>query len=309
VLDSYPNQSVHVHGRGTIGRRLQLRLSRAIRLFDMQLRADGKSEHTRGAYLRDLRMFKSWLRGNPQASNISHDVISAYLGIGAFADKSTISLNRTKTALRMFFKFLADAGYIEGNPARLIKNGRTEPKIPGYLKPTEARRFLAAIPVSDGPVARRDGVMFALLLQTGIRLGGLASLTVEDVRFDEGTLRVSGKGGIRRLVYLTSKLRRTLRSYIAKANLTPADPLFPSRAGGPLGRRQVQLRFHHWLAKAGIERHLTVHSLRHTFAMNLYRQTGDIRLVQTALGHRHISTTEIYARVEDEALRRALEKL
>ena len=61
--------------------------------------------------------------------------------------------------------------------------------------------------------------------------------------------------------------------------------------------------------KAGIERHLTVHSTRHTFAMNLYRQSGDLRLVQTALGHRHISTTEIYARVEDKVLRRALEKL
>jgi integrase/recombinase XerC len=275
----------------------------------MQLRADGKSEHTRGAYLRDLRMFKYWLRADPPANRIGHEGISTYLASGAFADKSTISVNRTKTALRMFFKFLADAGYLETNPARLIKNARTEPTTPEYFKPAEARRFLAVIPTKDGPVARRDHVMFTLLLQTGIRLGGLVKLRVEDVRFDEGTLRVNGKGGIQRSVYLTSKLRRTLRSYIVKGNLGPDDPLFPSRGGGALGRRQVQIRFHHWLKKAGIKRHLTVHSTRHTFAMGLYRQTGDLRLVQTALGHRHISTTEIYARVEDKALRRALEKL
>ena len=134
-------------------------------------------------------------------------------------------------------------------------------------------------------------------------------MEVQDVRLGERILKVNGKGGAERSVYLTSKLRRVLKSYIAKMNLRPDDPLFPSRNGGSLGRRQVQLRFKHWLDRAGINRHLTVHSLRHTVAMNLYRQTGDLRLVQTALGHRHISTTEIYARVEDKALRRALEKM
>ena len=134
-------------------------------------------------------------------------------------------------------------------------------------------------------------------------------MRVRDVQFAERTLRVNGKGGIERSVYLPSKLRRVLKSYIAMMNLNADDALFPSRNGGALGRRQVQLRFHHWLKKAGIKRHLTVHSLRHTVAMNLYRESGDLRLVQTALGHRHISTTEIYARVEDKTLRRALEKL
>jgi integrase/recombinase XerC len=286
-----------------------MRLSTAIKRFDTQLRADGKSEHTRAAYLRDLMGFKAWLREDVDIRAITPTRLARYLASEDSAGKPAISLNRTKTALRMFFKFLTDAGHIEVNPARLIKNGRTEPKTPEYLKPSEAKRFLAAVPINDGAVARRDRVMFTLLLQTGIRLGGLVKLRVKRVRFDEGTLRVNGKGGVERSLYLTSKLRQTLRSYIAKGNLGPEDPLFPSRSGGPLGRRQIQLRLHHWLKKAGIKRHLTVHSLRHTFAMNLYRATGDLRLVQTALGHRHISTTEVYARVEDKALRRALESM
>jgi integrase/recombinase XerC len=286
-----------------------MRLSTAIRRFETQLRADGKSQHTRSAYVRDLGKFEDWLRTDPDVMSITSIKIAKYLATEALRGKPAISLNRTKTALRMFFKFLTDAGYLETNPARLIKNGRTEPKTPEYFKPAEARRFLAAIPTNDGPVARRDRVIFTLLFQTGIRLGGLVRLKVMDVKLAEKTMRVNGKGGMERSVYLTSKLRRVLKSYTAAMNLRPDDPLFLSRSGGPIGRRQIQLRFHHWLKKAGITHHLTVHSTRHTFATNLYRQSRDLRLVQTALGHRHISTTEIYAQVEDKTLRRALEKL
>ena len=151
--------------------------------------------------------------------------------------------------------------------------------------------------------------MFSLLLQTGIRLGAMVGIKVRDVRLGERVLKTNGKGGTEQSIYLNSTIRRVLKPYLRVASLSPDSPLFPSRNGGHLGRRQVQLRFKHWLDRAGIKRHLTVHSTRHSFALNLYRQTGDLRLVQTALGHRHISTTEIYARVEDKALRRALEKL
>lgn len=285
-----------------------MRLSTAIKRFGTQLRADGKSEHTRGAYLRDLAAFKEWVARDPGVEMITSNTIARYLTSQHLGHMRPISVNRTKTALRMFFQFLADAGCIETNPARLIKNGRTEPKMPGHLTCREVRKLLGAIPTNDGSVAKRDRVMFTLLFQTGIRLGALVQLKVRDVRLSEQTLRINGKGGTQQSVYLKSSLRRVLRSYLTKASRAPDDPLFPSRNGGPLGRRQVQLRFHHWLARAGIKRHLTVHSLRHTFAMNLYRNTGDLRLVQTALGHKHISTTEIYARVEDKALRKALEK-
>jgi len=286
-----------------------MRLSTAIGRFDTQLRADGKSEHTRTAYLRDLKRFKTWLGNDPDIGTINSNTLARYLASGGRRYQAAISINRTKTALRMFFKFLADAGYIKSNPARLIKNGRAQPKTPEHITATEARKLLAAIPMRDGFVAKRDRVMFSLLLQTGIRLGAAVGIKVSDVRLGERVLKVNAKGGTEQSIYLNSTIRRLLRSYLAGRSLNPGDPLFPSRNGGHLGRRQVQLRFKHWLDKAGIKRHLTVHSTRHAFALNLYRQTGDLRLVQTALGHRHVSTTEIYARVEDKALRRALENL
>jgi site-specific recombinase XerD len=240
-----------------------MRLSTAIRRFDTQMRADGKSEHTRGAYLRDLAGFKDWLSDDPDIVTITPDTLAGHLTSEVLTGKPAITLNRTKTALRMFFKFLADAGHIESNPARLIRNGRTEPKTPEHLTPQEVRRFLGSIPMRDGLIARRDRVMFQLLLSTGIRLGSLVQLKVRDVRLTEHTLKVNGKGGVEQSVYLKSTLRKALRSHIHVASLDPDDPLFPSCTGGHLGRRQVQLRFHHWLGKAGIKRHLTVHSTRH----------------------------------------------
>ncbi|MFH1311979.1 MAG: tyrosine-type recombinase/integrase [Candidatus Eisenbacteria bacterium] len=286
-----------------------MRLSTAIRRFDTQLRADGKSDHTRGSYLRNLQRFKGWLRTDKDVAAITPDTLAQYCASGQFTGRRTISINHTKSALRMFFSFLTDAGHIEINPARLIKNGRCGQKTPEHFTKQEIRNLLATIPPKDGPVARRDRVMFTLLLQTGIRLGSLVQLRVVDANLSRGAITIKAKGGTEQSVYVNSDLRRLLRSYIKRSGLSPESPLFPSRNGDHLSHRQVQLRFKHWLGEAGIKRHLTVHSLRHTFAMNLYRNTGDLRLVQTALGHKHVSTTEIYARVEDKALRRALEKL
>ena len=286
-----------------------MRLSNAIKRFDTQLRADGKSEHTRGAYLRDLHRFRTWLGGGQDIRAIKPKTLARYCASGSCSERRPISINHTKAALRMFFKFLRDAGYIRTNPARLIKNGRCPSKVPEHFTEAEARRFLRAIPSRNGPVAKRDQVTFTLLLHTGIRLGSLVGLKLSDVDLSSGIMTIRAKGNTEQTIYLNSSLRRLLRSYIKGTGLTGTAPLFPSRNGTHLSHRQVQLRFLHWLAMARVKRHLTVHSLRHTFAMNLYRRTGDLRLVQTALGHKHISTTEIYARVEDKALRRALEKL
>lgn len=286
-----------------------MRLSTAIQRFDTQLQADSKSEHTRGAYLRDLGKLRRWLHADPNISDISPDILARYLALAVPPTKPAISVNRTKTALRVFFQFLTDAGHLQANPARLIKNGRTEPKIPSHLTAAEARRLMSVVRAARGQAAERDRALLTFLLHTGTRLGSAIGLRVRDVNLSQRTAQINGKGGARQSIYLTSRVRRLLRSYIRVSGLAPDDPLFPSRSGGHLGGRQVQLRFKHWLDEAGIDRHLTVRSTRHTFAMNLYRATGDLRLVQTALGHRHISTTEIYARVEDKTLRRALERL
>jgi integrase/recombinase XerC len=105
---------------------------------------------------------------------------------------------------------------------------------------------------------------------------------------------------------LVAMLARHLGETATQGNTGPNTPVFASKSGRRLGARQIQLNFTLWLRVAGITRPFSIHSLRHTFATRLYRKTGDLYLVQRALGHRQITTTEVYARVSDDTLRQAI---
>jgi integrase/recombinase XerC len=283
-----------------------MKLSTAIKRFDTQLRADGKSERTRQAYLRDLAKLRCWPDADMNIASITPDTLAHFLADGNSESKSALTVNRTKTALRVFFRFLTDAGYLSENPARLIRSTPTDRKVPSYLSQDEAKRLLKAIPKSDDPIARRDHAMFSLLLGTGIRLGSLVALNLDDVNLAEGTVTIKAKGGREQTVFLNASLCRLINRYLRTHGAGDGIPLFSSRNGGRLGPRQVQLRLKHWIGVAGITKPLSVHCLRHSFATRLYSLSGDLHLVQRALGHRHITTTEIYVKVEDKALRKAL---
>jgi integrase/recombinase XerC len=218
--------------------------------------------------------------------------------------RAVVSLNRSKSALRSFFRFLTDAGHVKQNPARLVRSAPCHQKPPSCLSLDEARRLLATIRKDKTPLAERDHPMFSLMLSAGIRLGSVVGLNVGDVELAVGTIRVNGKGNVEQLVFLNGGLKRPLKKHIAGRHTT--EPLFLSARGKRIGPRQVQLRLKYWLKKAGISRRCTVHSLRHTFAQRLYVNTGDLRLVQRALGHRQVTTTEIYSHVVDQELRRAM---
>ena len=149
-----------------------------------------------------------------------------------------------------------------------------------------------------------------MLLGTGIRLGSLVGLNVGDVDLSAGTLRIHAKGGGEERVFLNPRLVGMLGGFLDESRSQgpcgPRSPLIRSQSGNRLGARAIQLKFARWVEEAGINRPVSVHSLRHTFATRLYERTGDLYLVQRALGHRQITTTEIYARVIDEALRHAM---
>jgi len=282
-----------------------MKLSIAIKRFDTQLRADGKSERTRQAYLRDLGKLRCWFDADTNIASIKPHTLARFLADGN-GDRAALTINRTKTALRVFFRFLTDAGYLSENPARLIRSTPTDRRVPGYLSVDEARKLLNTIAKSDSALATRDHAMFSLLLGTGIRLGSLVALNVDDVNLTEETVTIKAKGGREETVFLNARLCKLLARYIKPVTATDGAPLFRSRNGGRLGPRQVQLRLKYWLKAAGITKLLSVHCLRHSFATKLYSLSGDLRLVQRALGHRHITTTEIYVKVEDKALRKAL---
>ena len=290
-----------------------MKLSTAIRRFDCQLRADGKSPHTRQVYLRDLHLVAKWLRRDVSISTITPARLARFLTSRIFTyaasgkPKATISVNRSKSALRSFFRFLTDAGYLNANPARLVRSAPASQRPPRVLTQKETRALLATIKKHKTPIAMRDHLMFSLLLGTGIRLSSLVKLNVGDVDLASGTIRVNGKGNVEQLVFLNRGLERLLKNYLAP-RVDTTDPLFLSLRARRIGVRQVELRLAYWLELAGIKRRCSVHSLRHTFATQLYENTGDLRLVQVALGHRHITTTEIYARVNAATVAQAVRK-
>jgi len=142
------------------------------------------------------------------------------------------------------------------------------------------------------------------MLTTGIRLGSAIAMDIEDVDLDKGEIWLKHlKGDRQERVFLNQDICEHLRRYIGDCRV---GPLFQNRIGGRVSSRQVQKRFSMWLDRAGLSTKYTCHSMRHTFACNLYRKTSDIFLVKEALKHRSIVSTLVYAHTDDDRLRRFL---
>ena len=293
-----------------------MKLKAAISRFDRQLAADGRSVHTRAAYRRDLRALAGWLGGNPELVRVSPDDLARFLTSDkvlltpAGRARAAITINRTKSALRSFFAFCVQSGFLRENPARLIRSSPTAVKSPTTLTENEIGRLREVVGGNGSPLAHRDRLALELLLGTGIRLGSLVALNVGDADLRTGTLRIRLKGGTQGRVFLNPGLRRMMHRYLKEnapqGTCGPDTALFRASTDRRLGARQIQLRFAVLCRVAGIDRRVSIHSLRHTFATRLYEKTGDLHLVQRALGHRQITTTEVYARVSDQTLRRAV---
>lgn len=292
-------------------------IDQAISDFETRLRAQDRSELTISAYMRDLRCFAQALP-DVDIADITPGMIDA-----AFTDpivtnsdngkaKSTLTMYRLKAAVRSFFTWAAETGLTDANPTKSITSKRPSRKPPAFLTESEKRRLLKELHDRSNPLARRDRVIFELFLGTGIRIAELVNLNIDDIDLDGKHIRITGKGDIPQTKFLKSSLRTLLRAHLReRRRLTNSDctALFVSSRGTRLCSRQIAQRLAYWLRKAGIAKHITPHGLRHTFATHLYAASSDLLLVKRALGHREISTTEIYTHLCDNALEDAIERL
>lgn len=292
-------------------------LERSINDFAVRLRAQGRSEHTVSAYLRDIRCF---IRALPavDVNSIAPAMIDAALTNPSVAfsengsPKSAATMHRLKAVVRSFFAWASETGLSEVNPASHVTTKRLSRTPPKFLTEAEKRRLLKELHDRANPLARRDRVIFELFLGTGIRLAELVNLDIDDVDLDCKHIRITGKGGVPQVKFLKTSLRTIFRTYLKeRRKLTTGDcvAMFISSRGTRLCARQVEIRLTHWLTRAGIGKRISPHGLRHTFATHLYAATSDLLLVKRALIHRDISTTEIYTHLADEALEDALERL
>ena len=301
-------------------RTADLDLTGAIEAFCARLSAEGRSPATIAAYRRDLALVArvaGELAPGIVCRAVTAGLLDQVFSAGAVIEsergqRSAASLHRMKAAVRAFFAWAVEAGVVEDNPARSIRMHRLPRKLPVFLTTAEKKRLLKELKGRTDFSALRDRAMIEVLLGTGIRLGELAALDMDDIDLDAKHLRVRAKGNVPQVKFIKTDLRTLLRRYLAERRRhgrPEMEALFLSNRDGRLCQRQIANRIAHWLRKAGIEKELTPHGLRHTFATHLYGATNDLLVVQRALGHRDVSTTQIYTHLVDGQLEEALERL
>lgn len=290
---------------------VEMHLQEALQVFLVQLEADGRSLHTRRQYERHIRSLISWLTGigvEAVVSLLTPDLLARFLASDAAKlrirgdYKKATSLNALRTSIRCFCRHLCDAGTISSNPARMLRRARCASPPPRALHPDEEERLVAALSAGEGHVAERDRILVLVLLRCGLRIGSAIGLDVEDVDLQHGELRLrTTKGDRPPIVVLPVTVCEKLRGFLGERR---QGPLFLA-SERRLSIRHAQRRISQWLKAAGIQG-CSAHSLRHSFANALLARTGDLRLVQAALGHASIASTTVYAQVDRARLRAAV---
>lgn len=254
----------------------------------------GASAHTLRAYRKDLELFFESSGGGTELGDVRGFVASE---INRGRKKTTAS--RRLAALRSFFKFLHREGHIKVNPAKLVSSPKLQKLLPRFLTVDEVFGLVEK-PGGLGFIEQRDRAMLELLYSSGLRVGELSGLNVEDVSLKEGLVKVMGKGKKERLVPVGKKALEALNSYLVEKILQKKTDkaLFVSRNGKRLDTRAIRRIVVKYSRAMGMEGKVSPHTLRHTFATHLLQGGADLRVIQELLGHSSLSTTQKYTHLD-----------
>ena len=274
--------------------------------IDLSWMERGLAAATLSAYRGDLVQFSSWLsiRGSGLEEARRLDVLD-FLTEHAYQPPRTIA--RRLSALRRFYRYLEREGRIADNPCDRIDAPRLGRPLPDALTEKEVERLIGA-PDVDTALGLRDRAMLEVLYATGLRVSELVGLRSEQVNSTQGVLRVVGKGDKERLVPLGEQAVDWLERFFERGRAEilgakPSPALFPTGRGRAMTRQAFWYLIKRYARRAGISRDISPHTLRHAFATHLLDHGADLRVVQMLLGHRDISTTQIYTHVARERLK------
>lgn len=272
------------------------------------------SENSVEAYERDvvkLRQFaeNSNFPGSPLQLETSHlNGFLQHLGEEAF---SAYSQARMLSGLKCFYKFLLNEGYIHSDPSELLEAPKLGRKLPDVLSVLEIDKMLAQIDMSK-PEGTRNRAMLETLYSSGLRVSELVGLKVNNIYFDVGFLRILGKGSKERLVPIGKTAMKFLKMYLEEVRchvkIKPGYESFAflNRRGASLTRVMVFTVIKQLAQQAGIDKNISPHTFRHSFATHLIEGGADLRAVQEMLGHESITTTEIYTHLDRDYLRQTI---
>ena len=264
----------------------------------------GLSRNTAENYARDVVKLFS-LAGDTPVADIHAHQARRFVAVLHGRGLEGRTLARALSAWRTFYRYLARDHGLTHNPFQGIRSPKAPKRLPKALSPDEVAR-LVDLP-GDEPMTIRDRAMFELFYSSGLRLSELTGVRLGDVDFQDGTVRVTGKGNKTRVVPVGDLAQRALRDWLAVRTglATPEQPtLFVGTGGRPVTPRTVQRRLETWALRQGLTQHVHPHMLRHSFASHVLQSSGDLRAVQEMLGHSSISTTQVYTHLDYQYLAR-----
>lgn len=265
----------------------------------------GLSRNTVLAYSSDLkRYFRYLAKTGKHLAALKHDDITDFLWEQKQEGLQPRSLYRMVETLRQYHRFLLAENLLASDPTANVEPPKLPAKLPGHLSMQEVDALLAA-PAGDSIQEVRNKAMIELLYATGLRVSELVSLDLASVDLSLGYVRVIGKGNKERIVPVGKKACECVQRYLVmRAKKYPdAEGLFLSQKGGKLNRIEFWRQLKAYARAAGINKSLSPHTLRHSFATHLLSGGADLRFVQEMLGHSSIATTQIYTHVDKDRLK------
>ena len=265
-------------------------------------------KNTLNSYARDLNQFQTWLMANgiTDLKKVKKETVNEYLQYMSGKGKSPATVTRSTASIRSFYNYMLREGRVKTNPAKAVTSQKVERKYPEILTNREVELFLEQ-PKCVDEKGFRDHAMLELLYATGIRVSELIGLNVEDVNLTVGFIRCTTHGK-ERIIPLYTAAVKALREYMEK--IRPriiADEnqqaLFVNMSGERMSRQGFWKIIKYYQEKAEIDKDITPHTLRHSFAVHLLENGADLRSIQEMLGHADISSTQIYTHVIQKQLK------
>ncbi len=277
------------------------------------------SPHTHKNYLVDIQQFSAFLESKypgmtsgvaGRMGELDASVVREYME-RRWSSLSASSMARKLASLRTFFNFCMREKLMEKNPAKEVATPKIPKRVPKFLTVDEVFALIDAAAGED-VLGARDRAILELLYASGLRVSELVGLNIEDADLQSATVRVLGKGRKERIVPMGGKAVAALGVYLGKRSVLPTHPaqswLFANRHGGRLTARSIERLLTKYLRRCGLQKTVTPHVLRHTFATHLLGQGADMRGIQELLGHSSLSTTQKYTHVGIENLMKAYDE-
>ncbi len=278
------------------------------RFLDAVWMERGLSANTLAAYKADLTALGRWLEEHDSALlKATRTEILGFIAARVEGGSRPRSTARQLSSFRRFFRYVIREGLMSEDPTAQIAMPKIGRSLPKSLTEAEVDALLEAPSVSD-PLGHRDRTMLEVLYATGLRVSELVSLKHNQINFNQGVMRVVGKGNRERLIPLGEEAMRWLRQFMQGPRVEillerQTDYLFPTRRGDRMTRQAFWHIIKRYAKKAAVEKELSPHTLRHAFATHLLNHGADLRVVQMLLGHSDLSTTQIYTHVARERLK------